>query len=151
MPREDRACHFALERRCQSAVENVLQDRPLLSRELVGSGPIDVGVLQPVLHTLKGDVSGQRRVQLYTRGLNKTLGTPHRRYVRRLAIQRAPALEKSVHLRTASPPRLTRHRLIWLPQRFSDAKRIQAGQSWFPLGVGVGLPLCFLEGRCHSP
>jgi hypothetical protein len=31
----------------------------------------------------------QRHVQLYTRGLNKTLGTPHKRHVRRLAIQRA--------------------------------------------------------------
>ena len=31
----------------------------------------------------------QRRVQVYTRGLNKTLATPHRKHVRRLAIQRA--------------------------------------------------------------
>lgn len=30
-----------------------------------------------------------RRVRLNSRGLNKTLGTLHRRYVNRLAIQRA--------------------------------------------------------------
>ena len=31
----------------------------------------------------------QRRVQLYSRGLSKTLAKPHRKQVRRLAIQRA--------------------------------------------------------------
>lgn len=36
----------------------------------------------------RGDAE-QRRVRLYSGGLSKTLATPHRRYVRRLAIQRA--------------------------------------------------------------
>jgi predicted PP-loop superfamily ATPase len=31
----------------------------------------------------------QRRIRLYTPGLSKTLATPHRKHVRRLAIQRA--------------------------------------------------------------
>ena len=35
------------------------------------------------------DDAEERRARLYARGLSKTLGTPHRRYVRRLALERA--------------------------------------------------------------
>jgi hypothetical protein len=35
------------------------------------------------------DGAEQQRVQLYRRGLNKTLATPHRKHVRRLALQQA--------------------------------------------------------------
>jgi hypothetical protein len=37
------------------------------------------------------DFDEDRRTRLYSRGLNKTLATPHRKYVMRLAVQQALA------------------------------------------------------------
>lgn len=37
------------------------------------------------------ETAEQRRIRLYSRGLSKTLATPHRKHVRRLAVERALA------------------------------------------------------------